>query len=111
MLWLLFVAIVLLGISLFLQKYSNVHSKSWFRLFTNPKWISAALLAFVSFVVYMYVLGGERISVVQPLMSLSIVIAMILSAVFLKEKIKKMDGFAFLLIIIGLFLIGGFVVV
>ena len=110
MLWLLSFAILMLGVSLFLQKYANMKTKGWKALFTNKIWLFAVVLAFLHFLVYMYVLGFERLAIVQPLMSLSIVVAMICSVMFLKEKMPKTDIIGFLLILLGLFFIGGAII-
>jgi len=107
MLWLIAFSVLLLGVSLFLQKYANVKTRGWVRLFTSPVWIVGVLFAIGSFVLYMMALGGGKLAIIQPLMSLAIVVAMGLAAVFLKEKIAKTDIIGFVVILIGLVLISG----
>ncbi|MFH1630729.1 MAG: EamA family transporter [Candidatus Aenigmatarchaeota archaeon] len=111
MLWLISISILLMGASIFLQKHANIEAKSWRKLFTNPRWLVAVLLALAAFLVYFIVLGSERLTIVQPLISIHIIVAMILAAIFFKEKISKTDVIGFITIFIGLLMISGVVMI
>jgi len=54
----------------------------------------------------MIALKYERLSIIQPLSNLSIIVLVILEIMVLKEKIKKQEIFALILFFIGILLIG-----
>lgn len=97
-------AAFLIGVSLFLQK-SGV-KKTFFKLFSSPKWLLGTSLSAVSFFIYLYALRiGGRLIIIQPLVNVSVIFLVLLEIVILKNKIKKYEVLSLILFFIGIILL------
>ena len=100
------ISAVVSGIGIFLQKLGLEKVKSWKDILKSYKWILGYSLFIPSLILYMIALKYERLSIIQPLSNLSIIVLVILEIMVLKEKIKKQEIFALILFFIGILLIG-----
>lgn len=67
----------------------------------DPYILLGALTYFFSFTLWIYILSKNNVSFAYPLMSLSYVLVMVLSAYFFKEEVVPYQWFGVLLIISG----------
>lgn len=100
------IAAILIGIGVFLQKISLGKISVWKDIFKSYKWVLGYLICIFSFFLYLLALKYERLSIVQPLVNFSIIILIMLEAIFLKEKIKGREIFVLILFFTGILLIG-----
>jgi len=100
------IAAVLIGIGTFLQKIGLKKVRKWKDIIKSYKWILGYLIFIPAFFLYVLALKYERLSVIQPLMSFSIIFLVIVETIFLKEKIKVSEIFALILFFIGVLLVG-----
>lgn len=96
---------IISALGIFLQKTGLKKVKKWKDVLRSYKWIAGYLLSIPSFFLFILALKYERLSVIQPIGSFSIIFLVILEYIFLKEKIKKSDFIALALFFAGIFLV------
>jgi uncharacterized membrane protein len=97
---------ILTAAGVLLQKIGLKKVKKWKDVLKSKKWMIGYLLFAPAFILYALALKYERLSIIQPLGNLSLIALVILEIIFLKEKVKKHEFFAFALFFIGVILIG-----
>lgn len=97
-------ASLLLAIGTVLQK-KGLGKGSWKQVIFNKYWLLGALFAVISFLLYLYSLNIEKISVIQPIMVTNVAIILLINKLVLKEKIEHTDFAGVFIIIIGVMLI------
>ena len=99
------ISTIMSGISLFLQKIGFLTIKKGKKIFFSFKWLLGTVLMLISFFMYLLALKIERIVIIQPLLNISILVLIILEAIFLKTKLKIYEIFSIILFMIGITLI------
>lgn len=95
---------VFTGLALVLQR--RAHIKFNLRnVFKSRLWLSGMFLDIVGFLLYAMALSLERISIVQPLMALSLAVTAVVERLVRQSKNNALDYMAVLLIIIGIVLV------
>jgi len=102
---LIIISAIISGLSLFLQKIGFLNVKKGKRVFFSFKWILGTSLMTLSYLIYLIALKFERLVITQPLLNISIIVLVMLEAIFLKSKLKKYEIFSIVLFIIGVTLI------
>lgn len=81
----------------------------FFKLGTSPINIIKVGIGFglygISFIIYLIALRSLQLHIAYPIISLSYIFVMILSAIFLNEKITLLNMFGSLLLVFSVFLI------
>jgi drug/metabolite transporter (DMT)-like permease len=90
--------------SLYLKKGSKEVTKNLFS-FINKNLIIGISLYLISTVAYIYLLGTYELSILYPLTSLTYIWVMILSKIYLNEKINNTKIISIILIIMGIIII------
>jgi drug/metabolite transporter (DMT)-like permease len=94
---------ILVGVSIFLQKMGSNDSSSLVKQLISPKWILGVGIAIVSFVFYLWALSMERISLVQPIINISLIVLIFLEYFIMKIKLNIHSKIAIILFFIGVF--------
>ncbi|WEU40056.1 MAG: EamA family transporter [Candidatus Odinarchaeum yellowstonii] len=75
-------------------------------LLKNFYWLSGMIIGVIAWFVYVEALSIGDLIVVKPIINLNLVVIVILSVLFLKEKLKKSETPLLFLIILGVLLLG-----
>jgi len=102
---LIIISAITTAIGIFIQKLAFIDLKKNRRIYLFPKWIFGVLLTMLAVFVYVFALKYERIVIIQPIGSLSILVLIILEAFFLKTRFSSRDMLSVLLFILGITLI------
>ena len=98
----------LFSLSITIQKGTIKKDTKIIKMLTNKKWLLGSFVGAIGFVLYIYELSIEKLIIVQPIVASTIVFAIILEVVLLKNKISKIEIIASLLAFVGIILIGVF---
>jgi len=74
-------------------------------LFTNPLIFSGVAIYAISMIIYLTALSRGEVSVVYPIISVSYILAAILSVFFLGEKLSLLRWLGIIIIVIGVSLV------
>ena len=96
---------VLTAIGIFFQRIGLKKVKKWRDVLKSHKWILGYSLFIPALLLYLLALNFERLSIIQPVGNISIIILFLLEAIFIKERVKKREIFALALFFIGILLI------
>lgn len=96
-------AAVCYGISASIQKYSFQGMKKFSirRMIKNIRWLSALGIGFIGILIYLYALQIAALSVVQPMLALSMIIPIIFGIFFFGEKTSVHEIMGIILVIVG----------
>ena len=75
------------------------------KILKSKRWLFGSLLGLASFALYLFSLNMEKVSIVQPIINVSIIFVTVLDAVFLKEKITKLEMLSIAFVLLGITLV------
>ena len=99
------VAAVLVGLGLSFQRIGLKKNKFSLRMLKSKNWMFGSALATIAFILYYYALGIGKLSIIQPIINISIVFAAVFGYFFLKEKSSSKELLLILIIFLGVVLI------
>ena len=97
---LVMVAAVCIGLGLFLQKRGL--AKGLRAALRSPVWLTGIAVDAAGFGLYILALNFERIAIVQPLMSLSLLVTAVAEMALLGESMSKYELVAFVMFFVGI---------
>ena len=98
----------LFGVSVALFKYSMGAIKKFTvkGLVNNRKWLLALVVGLVGVITYIMAMIVEPLSTVQPILSFSMLIPILVGAALFKEKLEVWRWLCVLVLVAGVFLVG-----
>ena len=100
----------LFGISVALFKYSlgAIGKFTIKAMVKNRKWLLALAVGLIGVITYIMAMIAAPLSTVQPVLSFSMVIPILVGAVWFKEKLEVWRWLCVLVLVAGIFLVGLF---
>jgi uncharacterized membrane protein len=95
---------IIVGVSVFLQKLGVDESNDLFSQIKSFKWLLGAVLAGCSFIIYLWAVSLDRISLIQPIMNISLIVILFLEYAIMKIEFHKYSIIAIILFFIGIIL-------
>jgi drug/metabolite transporter (DMT)-like permease len=101
------IAAILFGISTGIQKYSleRISAFSIRKILMNKKWLSSLLVGAVGILFYLVAMRVAELSVVQSVISLTLIVQVLIGFIFFREKMVKIEWLAVIVVIAGVLLI------
>lgn len=99
-------AALLFGISAGIQKFSvrNMKRFSVRNMIKNKKWLSSLAIGGIGIISYLIALRSTDLSIVQSVLSLTLITPIIIGYAFFKERMEAIEWVSITLLVIGVFL-------
>ena len=99
---------LLFGLCAFFQKVGlkEISEFSIKGMLKSKKWLIGILIGGIGALLYLYAIQKVEITILQPILNLSLVFPVILGRLILKEEITKKELVGIIIILIGVLIIG-----
>lgn len=100
------ISAIILSSAMLLQKQSINIKTNPINLLKNKRWLFSIVIGIFGFSLYLLDLLNENIVVIQPILSTTIIWAVLLDMLFIKKRFDKFEFMLSLLAFMGVILIG-----